>query len=183
MLPKISEIKHRRKKAGITQFELAHKAGVSQSLIAKIEADKIEPSYSAVQKLFEVLDYIETKQGMIAKDIMNKKVTTTEKRNPVSEAIRTMKKYGLSQIPVTSAGLIVGSISEKSVLDKVIELEDTNLSSLKVEDIMDDAYPTLNENTPLKAILPLLKHNQAVIITKKEKILGIITKADLLKVV
>ncbi len=114
---------------------------------------------------------------------MNKKVTTTEKRNPVSEAIRTMKKYGLSQIPVTSAGLIVGSISEKSVLDKVIELEDTNLSKLKVEDIMEEAYPTLNENTPLKAILPLLKHNQAVIITKKENILGIITKADLLKVV
>ena len=183
MLPKITEIKHRRKKAGITQIELAHKAGVSQSLIAKIEANKIEPSYSAVQKLFEVLDYIETKQGLRAKDIMNKKVTTTEKRNLISEAIRTMKKYGLSQIPVTSAGLIVGSISEKSVLDKVIELEDTNLSNLKVEDIMEEAYPTLNENTPLKAILPLLKHNQAVIITKKESILGIITKADLLKIV
>ena len=183
MTPQLSEIKQRRKKAGLTQFELAYKAGVSQSLIAKIEAEKIEPSYSAVQKLFEVLDYIETKQGLRAKDIMNKKVTTVDKSKFVSEAIMTMKKFGLSQIPVTSDGLIIGSISEKSVLDKVIELEDTNLSNLKVEDIMEEAYPTINENTPLKAILPLLKHSQATIITKKEKILGIITKADLLKIV
>ncbi|MFH1126598.1 MAG: CBS domain-containing protein [archaeon] len=183
MLPNISEIKQRRKKAGITQSELALKAGVSQSLVAKIEANKIEPSYSAMQKLFEVLDYIETKQGLTARDIMNKRVITVEKENLVSEAIKTMKKYELSQIPVTSLGLIVGSISEKSILDKVIELEDTNLSNLRVEDVMDDAYPTINEDTPLKAVLPLLKHNQAAIITKKEKILGIITKADLLKVV
>lgn len=183
MLPDVSEIKHRRKKAGITQSDLALKAGVSQSLVAKIEANKIEPSYSAVQKIFEVLDYIETKQGLIAKDIMNPKVITVEKNKPVSEAIKVMKEFGLSQIPVTSDGLIVGSISEKSILDKVIELEDTNLSNLWVADIMDDAYPTINESTPIKALLPLLRHNQAVIITKKEKILGIITKADLLKVV
>ena len=183
MLPRISEIKHRRKKAGITQFELACKAGVSQSLVAKIEAGKIEPSYSAVQKLFEVLDYIETKQGLRAKDIMNKRVITVERGRLVSEAIRTMKKFGLSQVPVTSDGLIVGSVSEKSVLDKVIELGNTDLSSLKVEDIMDEAYPTVNDSTPLKALFPLMKHNQAIMITKKEKILGIITKADLLKVV
>lgn len=183
MIPKLSEIKQRRKNAGITQSELAFKARVSQSLVAKIEANKIEPSYSAVQKLFEVLDYIETKQGLRAKDIMNVKVITVEKGSLICEAIKIMKKFELSQIPVTSDGLIIGSISEKSILDKVIELEDTNLSNLKVEDLMDDAYPTVNDGTPLKALFPLMTHNQAIIVTKKEKILGIITKADLLKVV
>ena len=46
MIHDLSEIKNLRKKAGITQLDLARKASVSQSLIAKIEAGKIDPTYT-----------------------------------------------------------------------------------------------------------------------------------------
>ena len=42
----LNEISRLRKQLGLTQAELAKLSGVSQSLIAKLEAGKIEPSYS-----------------------------------------------------------------------------------------------------------------------------------------
>jgi predicted transcriptional regulator len=41
---------------GLTQGQLAKIAGVSQSFIAKIESGKIDPSYSKVKTIFDVLD-------------------------------------------------------------------------------------------------------------------------------
>jgi len=182
MLPKIKDIKLRRKKIGISQIELAKRAGVSQSLIAKIESSKIDPSYTSVSNIFSVLDVLENSDCLCAKDVMSKKVITIDYEKNVQEAIKIMRKLGLSQIPITSKGLIIGSLSEKAILDKMIELEDTNLLEFLVKDIMDDSFPTIGLNMPISAILAILKYNQAIIITKKDKILGIITKANLLNI-
>jgi len=43
--PELSRIREIRKKLNISQRELAMKAGVSQSLIAKIEGNNIDPSF------------------------------------------------------------------------------------------------------------------------------------------
>jgi len=48
---------------------------------------------------------------------------------------------------------------------------------------MGQCLPTVNEDTPLSAITPLLQHENAVIVMKAGRPQGIITKADLLKVV
>jgi len=53
--PPLSYIKKMRKKFGLTQAKLAKMAGVSQSLIAKIESEKIDPSYKIAKKIFTVL--------------------------------------------------------------------------------------------------------------------------------
>ena len=182
MLPRLDEIKNKRKKVGISQSELAKKSGVSQSFIAKIESRKIDPSYASVGKILSSLDSLESKNMLCAKNVMSKKVATIECTEKVCKGITLMKKLGVSQIPVTSKGLVVGSISEKAVLEKMIDLEDTNLSGLIIKEIMDDAFPTLGEDMPLSTILTLLRYNQAVLVTKKERILGIITKANLLSV-
>ena len=44
MLPSLGEIPKKRKELGLTQSRLALSAGVSQSIIAKIEAGSVEPS-------------------------------------------------------------------------------------------------------------------------------------------
>ena len=51
----LSELRILRKKIGLTQSELAKQASVSQSLIAKIESKKIDPSYTNAKKIFETL--------------------------------------------------------------------------------------------------------------------------------
>ncbi|MBI2575829.1 helix-turn-helix domain-containing protein, partial [Candidatus Woesearchaeota archaeon] len=46
MIPELANIKTLRKKLGLTQSGFAGQVGVSQSLVAKIEAGRIDPSYS-----------------------------------------------------------------------------------------------------------------------------------------
>ena len=43
MITELREIKELRKKFGLTQTDLAELAGVSQSLIAKLESNMIDP--------------------------------------------------------------------------------------------------------------------------------------------
>ena len=52
----LSEIKKIRKALGLTQKKLAFISGVSQSLVAKIESDRIDPTYSKVNQIFSALD-------------------------------------------------------------------------------------------------------------------------------
>ena len=69
----LNEIKKLRKKYNLNQKELADKAGVSQSLIAKIESGKVEPTFTKAQKIFEALDELREKEEIKAKEIMNTK--------------------------------------------------------------------------------------------------------------
>jgi len=46
---------------------------------------------------------------------------------------------------------------------------------------MEEAFPIVKEDEGLPVILTLLQSNHAVLVSKKGKIVGIITKADLLK--
>ena len=52
---------------------------------------------------------------------------------------------------------------------------------MKVEDIMDEPFPAISEDTHISLIRDILKTYSAVILTKKGKPTGIISKADLLK--
>ena len=51
----LNDIARLRKQLGLTQPELAQLSGVSQSLIAKLEAGKIEPSYTKVKSIIDTL--------------------------------------------------------------------------------------------------------------------------------
>jgi predicted transcriptional regulator len=48
---------------------------------------------------------------------------------------------------------------------------------------MDEAFPSVNEETPLSMVSTLLQYSPAVLVTKRGHVQGIITKADLLKVI
>jgi len=59
MLPQLQEIPRRRRNLNLTQKDLAVMAGVSQSMIAKIEALKVNPSYEKTKRIFDVLEELE----------------------------------------------------------------------------------------------------------------------------
>ena len=60
----LEEIKEIRKKFGLTQGQLAQIAGVSKSLIAKIEAGRLDPTFSKAQKIFEAIDTLGKKKEL-----------------------------------------------------------------------------------------------------------------------
>ncbi|MFH1779898.1 MAG: helix-turn-helix domain-containing protein, partial [Candidatus Micrarchaeota archaeon] len=74
MLPSVSEVKARRLKLGLKQSELALASGVSQSLIAKMEAERIDASYSRVKAVFDALEQLEEKSELKASHVMNSHV-------------------------------------------------------------------------------------------------------------
>ena len=61
IFPSPEEIKALRKKAKLTQQELAEKAGVSQSLIARIESGTVNPRLSTLIRIMKALEeYVES---------------------------------------------------------------------------------------------------------------------------
>jgi predicted transcriptional regulator len=52
----------------------------------------------------------------------------------------------------------------------------------RVEEIMGDPFPQLPETTPLKVASTLLQYAPAVMVMRESEPVGMLTKADLLKV-
>ena len=184
MLPSLDEIAKKRKMFGLTQKQLARMAGVSQSFIAKIESGKIDPSYNKVKAIFDVLEKMETKVNHTAKKIFHKGVVGIQRNETIGKAISLMMKHGYSQLPVFDGEQVVGCISEKTILNQVTAGKElSQLSQGLVEEVMDEAPPQIDENAPLPLVSSLLHAYPAVLVTKKGKVIGIITKADLFKVI
>jgi predicted transcriptional regulator len=183
MLPDVREIEKRRKQAGLTQKELAIRSGVSQSIIAKIETGKVNPSYDVVRKIFESLENMTRKEDVTAVQICSKGVHVAKRDESVGSAVKLMRSGGYSQLPVVDRGHVVGTLSEKTILDAIsggIDLKD--MLKKKVVSVMSEAPPMIGENEPMSVISSLLQNNQAVLVVKRDKLVGIITKADLFKI-
>ena len=182
MLPAINEVAKKRKIMGLTQQKLARLAGVSQSLIAKLESQKIDPSYTKVKAIFDALERLQTETEVRADEVLHSKVIGIQKSDPVSRAVQMMAEYGYSQLPVFDGEHAVGSISEKTIIGKVSAGKDLNqVSKRSVGDVMEEAFPQVGEDAPLPLISSLLQVYPAVLISKKGTVVGIVTKADLLK--
>lgn len=181
MLPSLEIIPNRRRKLGLTQSQLANMAGVSQSYIAKLEAGKIEPSYLKVKAIFESLDKLERKKEVQASEIMNRDIVGINSSSTINEAVDRMREHGYSQLPVMEGGKPIGGLSERTVLEKILNpSEDVNPSSARVREIMEESFPQVAEDAPLTLISSLLKYYPAILVQNKGELVGIITKADLL---
>ena len=181
-LPDLSVIKKMRKQIRMNQTALAKEAGVSQSLIARIESGKVDPAYSKTRDIFIALERLGKGRILTAKDIMNRKVTSVRPNTSLREAASLMRKKGISQIPVIDNDVVIGSLSEKTVIENVAQGKSIeNISLVPVKDIMNDTFPLIEESAPMSMVSLLLEYNSALLISNKGKIVGIITKADLLK--
>lgn len=178
-MDELNELKTLRKHLDLTQKELSKMASVSQSLIAKIESGKIDPSYTNAKKIFETLSVLNKKNQLTAKEIMYKKIIHSNIFDTIKETIKLMRQKNISQMPVMDQNKIVGYISESVLLDKILDGE----TQTKLSEVMESNPPIMPPSTSQGVIANLLKHFPLVLIEDKGKLKGIITKADLLNVV
>lgn len=185
MLPPIEEVKKRRVKLGLSQRKFASYLGVSQSTITKIENKKLSPSYALVRKAYEILDSFGSPQIGLAGDIAVKKVVSLEEVDLISKAVQIMQQHGYKQIPIHDKNNHwVGSISERNISNRLLRVTNPKmLLSKPILEVMDEAFPMIAEDTPLSVTIPLLQHFQAVLTTKKGQVTGIVTNADLVKMI
>ncbi|MBD3209256.1 CBS domain-containing protein [Candidatus Woesearchaeota archaeon] len=170
----LAQLNHLRTNLGWSQHDLAKKAGVSQSLIAKIETGKIDPSLSNARKIAKALA-AETPTGAMVKQVMSRNVLSFPPETPVLEAINVMRKRGISQLPVIDKGVVVGRVTETSILEHVEELATATL-----HDVMSPPPPLVDKATLVNAIVPLLQAYNSVLVLDKGVVIGIVTKADVM---
>src|SRR5207244_10092213 len=92
--------------------------------------------------------------GPRVSEIMSRPVISVSRTQLVSEAVDLMRRRGYSQLPVFEGTRCVGSISEKTILDRAARGEPLeSLLNNRVRDIMDSPLPTVSEDTPLEMML------------------------------
>jgi len=178
----LSEIKIRRKKLGITQKELAERAGVSQALIAKIESGQVDPRYSTLRRILNALEELE-RERVKANNIMTREVVYAEEDEPLINAISKMVSKGFSQLPVKgSDGRITGNLDEEVVIRAMIKYDPEELKNVRVRDVMKPPLPTVPPTASIGTLISILSESSAVLVVDKGgNPRGIITRSDVLE--
>ncbi len=171
----LESIKTVRKRYHLNQKQLAEKAGVSQSLIAKIESGKVDPTFTKAQKIFAALEELRDTHELKADDVMRTKVLFAKSADHLKNIIKIMKSRGISQLPVNDKGVIVGLVSEGTILAHL-----DKINTAHVNEVMDDAPPIISPKTSLRVVSELLKDHQIVLVAEKGNVNGIISKTDVL---
>ncbi len=182
MLPRIESIKQIRQKIGITQKKLAIMTGVSTSMINQIESGRSQPSYDTAKKIFESLAKLEGESSShTAGDFCSKDIVKLRPTNTLHDAIKKMHQLSISQIPVFNDSEVVGVISEDGIVRHLSDLGESELKKAKLADTMDPIPPIVNYDTPANVLVPLIRYSKCILVSKKSKIIGIITASDTLK--
>ena len=184
MMPDLEEIPRLRKALGLTQTAIARLANVSQSTIVKIEKRQMNPSYDSVRRIMNALQAELKKQEKkaLVEQIQSRKVQSVEAKMPLSSAVDEMRRWKFSQMPVMHNGHPVGSISDKVINNLILSGRDPkDLARIRVDEVMESAFPQVDAKAPVELAAGLLRHYDAVLVTSKGDVTGIVTKSDLMK--
>ncbi|MCD6408759.1 MAG: CBS domain-containing protein [Candidatus Verstraetearchaeota archaeon] len=181
MLPTPSEIRILRKKAGLTQKELAKRAGVSQSLIARIEAGTVDPRLSTLRRILKAIEEASKEKMAKITDIMTDSIISVQINDKVKKAVELMWKYGVSQLPVLDGTRLCGSIREETIMKAMITEKPERILEEPVGELMEEPLPSVNPRADIEDVIKLLISGYpAVLVIDKGKVIGIITKIDVI---
>ncbi|HZY70992.1 MAG TPA: CBS domain-containing protein [Thermoplasmata archaeon] len=186
MLPSLEEIPRLRRALGLTQARLAALGGVSQSTVTKIERGQLNPSYAVVKHLIESLEAERQRRERTATvaDVRTHRVVSVVPTLALEAAVAEMRHHKISQLPVVEGTSSVGSLSERTVTGLMLSgTQLRELARLRVRDVMEPPFPTLDERAPVSLAAGLLQHYSAVLTTGRGQLNGIVTRSDLLKLV
>ena len=169
-------LKKLREEAGLSQQEVARLAGISQAHVAKIENGKVDPRLSTVNRMLFVLK--RNNKSRTCGDIMKTNIVSASPDDPLEKVIKTMREMGISQLPVFQGTALVGSITENTILPNF----NRKIKSLQVKHVLDRPFPVVSPSDSIEMLPALLEFHQAVLVSEKGKIKGIITKSDLLDI-
>src|SRR5215218_9657815 len=101
---------------------------------------------------------------------------------PVEEAVRVMSEHDFSQISITRAGRVVGSLNETHLYEEF--LRNPGIKAQPVDSIMQSAFPFVDISTPVDLLSTMITpQNPAVLVRdfKTDKNF-IITRSDVIRV-
>ncbi|MDO8841516.1 CBS domain-containing protein [Methanocalculus sp.] len=181
-IPAPEEIRSARRRIGMTQAELAKRAGISQSMIARIERGSVDPRVSTLRLIIDVLTTAEL-PVIIAANLMHAPVESVSPDDSILSAVEKMDKMAFSQLPVLKEGVPVGCISEAAILSAIGEQRNQKGYHPKVRDYMEASFPTVPPEIEIETVVGILEQHHAVLVMKEGRVEGVITKHDLISLI
>ena len=143
----------------------------------------MSPPYEVVRSIFSFLNSTEAGLTGRLSEIASSPVRTIGSSDSVLRAVEMLQTTGFKQIPVKNRHLWVGCVYERTIARMMTGTEEPKaILRRRVGSIMDEALPIVVEGTPIPTVIPLLQRAQAVLVTHMGEVTGIVTNADLLKV-
>ena len=156
--------------------------GVSTSMINQIESGRSQPSYETAKKIFENLAKLEGESSShTAGDFCSTDIVKLKPSNSLHDAIKKMHHSSISQIPIFDDMDVVGMVSEDGIVKHLADLGEAELKKSKLKDTMEPVPPIVDWDTPANVLVPLIRYSKCILVSKKSKIIGIITASDTLK--
>jgi predicted transcriptional regulator len=151
-------------------------------MINQIESGRSQPSYETAKRIFDSLANLEGKSSSHkAGDFCSKDVVKLKPSNTLHDAIKKMHESSISQIPIFNGQEPVGVISEDGIVRHLADLGEAELKNAKLADTMEPVPPIVDYDTPANVLVPLIRYSKCILVSKKSKIIGIITASDTLK--
>jgi cystathionine beta-synthase len=98
----------------------------------------------------------------------------------VGDALDLMNSHGLSQAPVLEGGKSIGSIRDNHMMAHL--LDNRELLQAPVTQVMDAPFPVVDENVEVARAKQYLKDSPAVLVEEYGRIVGIVTRHDVLDI-
>ena len=111
----------------------------------------------------------------------------------VERSIELLREHNISQLPVIRGGgpvesgpievhSIVGSIQERTLLDRVFRAPD--VLAAKISTIMDAPFSLVDAKEEIERVIPILATSSPAVLVQREGVLiGVVTRADILEYV
>lgn len=185
--PTGADIQKRRELLGLSQKQLVGRltergVPIRQPYLSKIEAEKAEPTYRLVRELVGVLDeYENAASEETLAGLYRPRPVVIESGESVADAIRKIRKNGFSQLPVYSKGKNAGRLTDAMILAAERRYGKDGVRKKTVSQIMGPPYPALNIGTSKSEAEHMVEKIGAVLVEKEGKIVGIITREDMLE--
>jgi cystathionine beta-synthase len=118
------------------------------------------------------------------KDIVNgrtaKRLISVTPGQTVAETVGLMKKYEIEQVPVIENNILVGSISENGLFQRIFS--NPEIKNATIASVIEHPFPVVDFETPVERLGNLITRENGAVLAKDEKgDYQIVTKYDILQ--
>ena len=139
---------------------------------------KVYNDYWMLDQGFIEREKFDDLRDLIARRHWERASVTVNSTEPVLAALRRMKLYDVSQLPVMKDGKIVGIVDEEDILLEVFE--NPAHFNEPVTKAMASGLVTVPVDAPVAQLMEIFKRGMVAIVVKDNEFLGLVTRIDLL---
>jgi len=128
-----------------------------------------------------------TQMSLCVRDVMARRVLLVEATSSAKNSARMMNKFGVSSLIVSSEGDIVGIVTERDILTRVVA-SGQDPEKVTVREIMSEPIIVVNPDTPLEQAVQIMlmeRIKKLPVMDKdgeKVKLVGILSMTDVARI-